>query len=132
MEEAEAPKLGLVYLGQFHVTSIAPPSPIVELKHLYVRADLRSSGTFPSYPESCARNGAMVADIYFGVDPVGLRARVAIFDDGRPASFAALLLDDGRVIDWGDRERGFEPTDRPSRATEMRALADQAAERLSH
>jgi hypothetical protein len=131
--------LDLSYLGRLRVVSPEPEvitlldrtmvvQPRVELTTIFVHDRLLAGPTFPNYPKMCAVNGANIAAGFFGVPPVvGFTARLALFTDGGPASFPALLLDDGRIIGWRTSDQtpeGFvpRPTDQPKRANEMRAL----------
>ena len=138
-------QLKLSYLGRFRVSSPEPEVPTVdgesvvasmrtELSHIFVASHLltdKAKGIFPSYPKLCAANGADVAVRYFGVAPwIGFTARIAIFSGGGQASFPALLLDDGRIIcsrtsDQSPQTSVPRPTDKPKRATEMKALIER-------
>jgi hypothetical protein len=138
-------QLELHYLGRFHVITPEPEvitiegesfvaSMRTELSPIFAASYLltdKAKGIFPSYPKLCAANGADIAVQHFGVAPrIGFTARIAIFVDGGPASFPALLLDDGRIICWRTSDQRPEtvvprPTDRPKRAAEMKALIER-------
>jgi hypothetical protein len=122
-------ELELVYLGRVHDVVIEPHHPKFDLDHVFVHEHLRASGRFPEYAQVCAENCLIVAMATFGAEPVGLSARLAIFalDD---ISFGALLLGDGRIVEIGDRKRGFHMTDSPDRADEMKALVAATERRV--
>jgi hypothetical protein len=55
-----------------------------------------------------------------------------MFKDEGKASFPALLLDDGRVVNWRNSADEWRPTDRHPRGEEMRALIEEASDDQQH
>jgi hypothetical protein len=126
------PPLRLDFVGRFVVTDNRPMrldilgemteiTPTVEIQPIYGADRIRDH----DYIALAAANGARCAVQVLHVEPrIGFSAQIALFADGGPASFPALLLDDGRLLTWRNSRNEMNPSDRHPRREEMRELIE--------
>ena len=134
MTPTRNPHGGALTLVYFGIVAIEPvladivtgkPELVVDLVHGMKRGDLASDDCFDRLVESALKLGVVVAVQKFGIDPASFPGRLAVFFDDEATFIPALLVGD-RLIVWDRRDGETYATDKPARASEMRAALARA------